>query len=504
MSVSPSDAGAAPVVLSLAGVTKRFGAMTALDGIAFDLRAGEVHCLAGENGCGKSTLIKIINGVYTPEAGAQIALHGQAPQARLTPAQARAAGIHVIWQDLALFPHLSVAENIGYDRFVARPFAAPDRRALAEGARAALARLGLDLDPATALGDLPIAQRQLVAIARVLAADARIVFMDEPTASLTRSEVGQLLEAVRRMTADGIAVVFVSHRLAEVIDIADRVTVLRDGRLVGTYPAEGMTQSRLTTLMTGRALTDELRAPAHFDTPVLTVEGLTRAGEFHGIDLTLHKGEIVGLTGLLGSGRTELALCLFGMTRPDAGRILIDGIPQDFRSNRDAIRAGLAYVSEDRLNLGLIQPQSIADNAAMADLPRLGSRGWLSPATITGLARDWVGRLAVKAQDVGLPVNSLSGGNQQRIVLSKWLATDPRVLILDAPTVGVDVGAKAGIFRIVRELADQGMAILVISDEAGEVRVNCDRILILRDGRLSGELDPRTTTDTAIEEAAHG
>ena len=316
-------------------------------------------------------------------------------------------------------------------------------------------------------------------------------------------KVAGLLAAVRRMTADGIAVVFVSHRLAEVLDIANRVSVLRDGKMVGTYPAQGMTQTRLTTLMTGRELTTAPRSPAVFDTPVLSVEGLSRDGEFNDITLTLHEGEILGLTGLLGSGRTELALTLFGMTQPDRGTIHIDGVAQRFGSNRDAIRAGLAYVSEDRLNLGLIQTQSIADNAAMADLPRLGHRAWLSPGAITRLARDWVGRLAIKAHDVALPVNSLSGGNQQRVVLAKWLATNPRVLILDAPTVGVDVGAKEGIFRIVRELADQGMAILVISDEASELRLNCDRILVLREGRITRTLDPHQVTETQIEEAAH-
>lgn len=495
MSVTP--------VLSLAHVSKRFGSLTALDDVAFDLMPGEVHCLAGENGCGKSTLIKIINGVHAPEAGATITLQDGIPRPRLTPAQARAAGIHVIWQDLALFPDLSVAENVGYDTFVARPLSPPRPAALAEQARAALARLGLSIDPATRLGDLPIAQRQLVAIARVLAADARIVFMDEPTASLTRAEVAGLLAAVRRMTADGIAVVFVSHRLAEVLDIANRVSVLRDGKMVGTYPAQGMTQTRLTTLMTGRELTTAPRSPAVFDIPVLSVEGLSRDGEFNDITLTLHEGEILGLTGLLGSGRTELALTLFGMTQPNRGTIRIDGVAQRFGSNRDAIRAGLAYVSEDRLNLGLIQTQSIADNAAMADLPRLGHRAWLAPGAITRLARDWVDRLSIKAHDVALPVNSLSGGNQQRVVLAKWLATNPRVLILDAPTVGVDVGAKEGIFRIVRELADQGMAILVISDEASELRLNCDRILVLREGRITRTLDPHQVTETQIEEAAH-
>lgn len=488
-------------VLSLTDVSKRFGALQALSGVSFTLNAGEVHCLAGENGCGKSTLIKIINGVHAPEPGAKIAVMGGEERSHLTTAQARAAGIHVIWQDLALFPHLTVAENIGYDAFVAHPLKKPGRKALNEQALRALGRLGLSIAPDRLLGDLQIAERQLVAIARVLAADARIVFMDEPTASLSGLEVARLLDAVRRMTDDGIAVVFVSHRLTEVLDIADRVTVIRDGRVVGVYPAQDMTQARLTTLMTGNELNDELRTPRVFDQSALSVRGLTRRDEYRGIDLDLNRGEIVGLAGIMGSGRTELALSLFGMTRPDAGTITLNGKPVRFRSNRDAIRAGIAYVSEDRLNLGLIQVQSIADNTAMARLPHLGSRFWLSPGSITELARDWIGRLSIKAHDPSLPVNSLSGGNQQRIVLSKWLATKPGVLILDAPTVGVDVGAKAGIFRIVRELADEGMSILVISDEASELRVNCDRVLMMRGGRLTGQIDPQTVTDRQIEDA---
>lgn len=491
-------------VLSLSGLSKHFGPLQALNSVAFDLEPGEVHCLAGENGCGKSTLIKIVTGVYQPDPGATITLMGQTGD-RVTPAQARAAGVAVIWQDLALFPDLSVAENIGFDSFTATPLAPPRKRALEANAVAAMERLGVRINPTARLGDLSIAQRQLVAIARVLAADARIVFMDEPTASLTRAETAHLLAAVRNMQAEGIAVVFVSHRLAEVLDIADRVTVIRDGAVVGTYPADGMTQRRLGELMTGQDITPALRPAAVFSKPVLELRSLSREGEYQDISLTLHQGEILGLTGLLGSGRTELALSVFGMTRPDSGEIYLDGKPVRFTSNRQAIAAGIAYVSEDRLNLGLIQPRSIRDNAAMAVSERLDPSGlWLDPRKITRLAQDWVSRLKTKASDVFLPVSTLSGGNQQRVVLGKWLATDPRVLILDAPTVGVDIGARAGIFRVVSELAAQGMAILMISDEASEVHENCDRVLVMREGRIIARHIPQQASEAALEEAING
>ncbi|MCX7890245.1 MAG: sugar ABC transporter ATP-binding protein [Rhodobacteraceae bacterium] len=500
----PSPA-AAPPAIRLRNVSKTFGGVRALDGVDFEVAAGEVHCLAGENGCGKSTLIKIVTGVYAPEPGAGIALFGQDFPA-VTPEAARRAGIAVIWQDLALFPEMSVAENIAVETLLGARPRLVRHGAFREVAGRALAALGVALDLEARLRTLPIAERQMVAIARALSHDARLIFMDEPTASLTQSETDRLLGVVRRLSADGVSVVFVSHRLAEVLEIANRVTVLRDGRLVGVFPAAGLTQSRLTELMTGKtfdkavAATDRSAAPA-----VLEVKGLSRAGEFRDISFDIRAGEVVGLTGLIGAGRTELGHALFGMTRPDSGTIRLNGRTLALRSNRDAIAAGIAYVSEDRLSLGLIQPQSIADNTVITVLRRIsGPHGLISPAARDATVAHWIGELAIKIGQPSDPVSTLSGGNQQRVVLAKWLATEPKLLILDSPTVGVDVGARAGIFRIVRDLAARGLAILMISDEVPEVYFNADRVLHMADGRIVGSWDPRRAALTEIEAAVYG
>ncbi|WP_062227930.1 sugar ABC transporter ATP-binding protein [Aureimonas frigidaquae] len=499
----PGQPGA-PALIDLRHVSKRFGGVQALSDVAFDVAPGEVLCLAGENGCGKSTLIKIISGVYRPEPGAKMLFDGR-PVDGLTPAMARAMGIQVIWQDLALFPEMTVAENIAFEGNLGGGPRLVHYGAMRERATQILSRLGVDIPLEQPVKRLSIARRQLVAIARALVADARLVFMDEPTASLSRAETDALLSIVRRLSAQGIAVVFVSHRLAEVLDVCSRVTVLRDGRLVGTYRTRGMTQTRLTELMTGRNFDACVHAPvARSGTPVLAVEGLSRQGEYRGIDLSIMPGEIVGLTGRLGAGRTELALTLFGMNRPDRGRILMDGRPLALRSNRDAIAAGIAYVSEDRLSLGLVQPQPIGDNIVVSVLDKVLDRlGLLSAPRRRALVDHWIGRLRVKIGHPQDPVSTLSGGNQQRIVLAKWLATGPRLLILDSPTVGVDVGARAGIFEIVRELAAEGMAILLISDEIPEVYFNADRILHMRDGAIIGQYVPNETRMDDIEEAVH-
>lgn len=489
-----------PAALRLRNVSKTFGGVKALQSVEFEVRPGEVHCLAGENGCGKSTLIKIVTGVYTPDPGAEIELFGERVAA-ISPTRARALGIAVIWQDLALFPHMTVAENIAFDEMVGLlPRLNLGRRHRAE-AQAVLDRLGVRLDLDARLLDLPIADRQVVAIARALMGEARLVFMDEPTASLTQSETDALLTVVRTLSDQGIAVVFVSHRLAEVIDISERVTVLRDGKHVGVFPTEGMTQFRLGELMTGTLYEHTISARDRSDgTPVLELAGLTRHGEFEDITLTIREGEVVGLTGLIGSGRTELAHALIGMRQPDAGEVRLQGAPVRLHSIRDAIARGVAYVSEDRLSLGLIQPQSISDNTAISVLDRiLGGLGLISPSRQSELVRHWISELAVK---IGRPedaVSTLSGGNQQRVVLAKWLATEPRLLILDSPTVGVDVGARAGIFRIVRRLADEGLAILLISDEVTEVVFNADRVLHMADGRIVGEYDPTSTSVPDLE-----
>jgi simple sugar transport system ATP-binding protein len=501
----PSSPSALPPAIRLAHVTKTFGGVRALNDVTFEVAAGEVHCLAGENGCGKSTLIKIITGVYLPEPGAEIALFGQR-MTSITPEAARRAGIAVIWQDLALFPEMSVAENIAFETLLGGRPRGVRHGSLRKVAAEALGRLDVSLNLDARLKTLPIAERQMVAIARALSQDARLIFMDEPTASLTQTETDALLAVVRTIAARGVSVVFVSHRLAEVLDIASRVTVLRDGKLVGVYPTAGMTQSRLTELMTGKTFDTAVAAvDRSAAAPVLEVAGLTRTGEYSDVTLTIRAGEVLGLTGLIGAGRTELGLTLFGMTRADAGRVRLNGRDLHMRSNRDAVAAGIAYVSEDRLSLGLNQPQSIADNTVMTVLDRItGANGLISRRAKDDLVRHWISDLAVKIGQPTDAVSTLSGGNQQRIVLAKWLATEPKLLILDSPTVGVDVGARAGIFRIVRALADKGLAILMISDEVPEVYFNADRVLHMAHGRIVGEHDPRATTMQALEEAVYG
>ncbi|SHO66800.1 simple sugar transport system ATP-binding protein [Pseudoxanthobacter soli DSM 19599] len=486
--------------LRLSGVTKRFGGVLALQGIDWDVRAGEVHCLVGENGCGKSTLIKTVAGVHPPTEGS-VEIEGK-PVLPLTPARARALGIQVIFQDLSLFPNLSVAENIAVESHlegVVRPVSYAGMRALAERV---LQRLDFTLDPTALVGDLSVAERQIVAICRGLAASARLIFMDEPTASLTRAEVDRLLAIVARLKRDGIAVVFVSHRLDEVVEIAERVTVMRDGRKVGTWPVGEVDQRRIANLMTGLDIShtvvarDMSAAP-----PLLEVKNLSRAGEYADVSFTLRRGEVLGITGLLGAGRTELALSLFGMTRPESGTIALEGRTLAFKSNRDAVDAGIAYVSEDRLSLGVILRQSISDNIILAVMNDLRGRfGLIPPARRRKLAQDWVDRLSIKIGGLDKAVGTLSGGNQQRVVLAKWLAAHPKVLILDSPTVGVDIKNKKGIYDVVADLARQGVGVIVISDEVSEIFATCDRVLHMRAGRIVEEAIPGRIDEHALEE----
>jgi simple sugar transport system ATP-binding protein len=491
-------------LLSLSNISKRFGGTLALDSIDWSLAPGEVHCLVGENGSGKSTLIKILSGVHAPDPGGSIEINGVRHLA-LSPHQAKALGVQVIFQDLSLFPSLTVAENIAIDFELSSPLKPPPRRAMRTAAKEALTRLGAELPLDALVGTLSIAQRQIVAICRGIVADARILFMDEPTASLTKREVDLLLAAVRKLKAEGVSIVFVSHRLEEVVEIAEHVTVLRDGRKVGTFPAAEIDDHRIAELMTGEDIEQTLAArPLAQARPVLEVRGATRVGEFEGISFTLHEGEILGLIGLLGAGRTELALALFGMSKLNRGEILIEGRSLGSGSVRNTIAAGVAYVSEDRLSLGVNIRQSVADNIAVAVLDRLARRFGLVPFTQrAALAKSWVSRLNIRAASVEAACQTLSGGNQQRVAIAKWLATKPKVLILDGPTIGVDIRNKAGIHETIRSLARAGMAILLISDEASEVYFNCDRVLHMRDGRIVGEFTPGVVSETALSEALY-
>ena len=498
--LKPSQKSDPELVISLKNVSKTFGGVKALKQVSFYVKPGEVHCLAGENGCGKSTLIKIISGVYTPDPGAKLQILGQEVQS-ITPAKARALGISVIWQDLSLFPHMSVAENISIDEVVGLKPRLVRNNASRLRVEAILNQLNVELDLDETLQSLPIAQRQIVAIARALMCDAKLIFMDEPTSSLTQSETKILLGIVQKLATNGVAVVFVSHRLAEVLAISSQVTVLRDGNLVGVFSTKGMTQTKLAELMTNQKIVSEVNAKNDLTTePILELENLTRHNEFSNISFSIKKGEILGLTGLIGAGRTELAHALIGMSMPSSGIIQLNGNPVQFRSIRDAIASGVAYVSEDRLSLGLVQPQAIGDNIISTVLNRiLNATKLISTSKKNSLVSHWIEELAIRIGKPEDAVSTLSGGNQQRVVLAKWLAIEPKLMILDSPTVGVDVGARAGIYKIVRSLADQGMGILLISDEVQEVHFNCDRVLTMVNGTISREHNPVVDTVDQLE-----
>lgn len=492
-------------LITLHNLSKTFGLNKALDNINLTLEKGEVHCLAGTNGCGKSTLIKIISGVYTPDDGAEIGLDGNR-WSKLTPEMARELGVQVIYQDLALFPNLSVAENIAFElnmQGMLRPY---HSSRLKRKAAEILDELNFMIDLDAKVESLPIAQRQQVAICRALVADARLVIMDEPTASLTRAEVNKLLRTVHYLKSKGITVVFVSHRLDEVREISDRVTVIRDGRMIGTYPAVEMTSLRLTELMTGVKV-QHCRKVTNTSTDKVLLEliGFSRTNQYQDVSLTIREGEVVGLCGLLGSGRTELALSLFGITRPERGEMRLEDRTVRFRNHLEAIRAGIAYVSEDRLTLGMVQEQSVADNAVLTILDRLRGRFHLvNEYRKLKIVHEWIHKLDIRVADPLNPIGTLSGGNQQKVVLAKWILTQPKLLILDAPTVGVDVGAKDAIYQLIHQLAAEKIAILLISDEIPEVYYNCDRVLHFHKGRVVNEINPALVTEEYMAEVING
>ncbi|MHC2287767.1 sugar ABC transporter ATP-binding protein [Bradyrhizobium barranii] len=486
--------------LEMSGISKRFGGVHALRDVDLTLEVGEVHCLVGENGSGKSTLIKIISGVEAPEPGGRIVISGK-EYPRLSPVYSTHCGIQVIYQDLSLFSNLTVVENIAMAHHLGGVHTVnwSSMRAIA---MATMAKVGIEVDPETKVSELSIAGRQLVAICRALAADAKLLIMDEPTASLTRHEVNTLIKLVSDLKRSGICVVFVSHRLDEVLEIAERVTVLRDGAKVGTFAAATIDGSKLSHLMTGKAF--EYQKQFAVGAVVLEVQGLGRDGDYDDVSLQLRAGEVVGLTGLLGSGRTELALSLFGMNPPDRGTMALDGHRIALNTNADAIRRGIAYVSEDRLTLGLILDQSITSNVTLTVLERLaGAFGLIGARARQSHVARWVAELGIKVSDPNNPVKTLSGGNQQRIVLAKWMATNPRVLILDSPTVGVDIRAKDGIYEIIRRLAREGVAVLMISDEIPEVLYHSHRVLVMREGRLTADVMAADTSEDALRQAVN-
>ncbi len=478
-------------LITMRNVSKTYAGTLALTKVDFALERGVHHCLVGENGSGKSTLIKILSGVVTPDPGAEITVDG-ATYSRLDAETALALGVRVIYQDLALFPNLSVKENIAFQAYSESRSPLVNRREIASHARRALDILHVDIDPDRLTGSLSIAEQQLVEIARSMIGRLRLLILDEPTASLTRKEVNALFAALERLRERDVTTMFVSHKLNEVFEIAEKVTVLRDGNKVGEYLPSELDNDKLVFLMTGHRLTAEKpKAPARQGDVLLELRSLCKAGNYRDVSLTLRKGEILGITGLLGSGRTELALSIFGMNKPDSGEILVEGRKATITSNTRALALGIGLVPENRLAQGLIASQSILDNLSLAVLGKFLNRvGLLNEKRRRAEAAMWGKELSIKLSELQAAVKTLSGGNQQKVVLGKWLATKPKVLILDEPTIGIDVLAKNGVHELIQELANAGMGIILISDEIQEVLANSHRVIVMQNGRIVHELVP--------------
>ena len=496
------DASERPPILEIRGVSKRFGSTQALDDVSLALRPGEIHALLGENGAGKSTLIKIMTGVEQPDAG-----HMAVDGVEVLPGNALHAqdlGIAAIYQEPMSFPDLSVAENIFIShRDRGRVI---DRRRMRRDAEAILGRLGVHLDVSEPARGLTLAEQQTVEIAKALSLRVRVLIMDEPTASLSAHEVRRLFGIVESLRRDGVAILFISHRIEEVFQIADRVTVLRDGRWVSTRPRSELTPSIAIREMVGRTMSAFFqRTPVRAGDVVLEVRGLGRDGAFEGVSFSLRAGEVLGFAGLVGARRTDVGLALFGIAPSDTGEILLDGVPVRIRHPQDALRRQIAYSTEDRRQLGLVFPLSIAANISLPTLRRYLSRvGLVQRAAEEEAAERYKDRLKIRAHSVRSPVWTLSGGNQQKVVLSKWLDTHPRVLILDEPTRGIDVGSKAEVHQIIDELAHEGIAIILISSDLPEVLATSDRILVMREGRQMAIFDHDEATAERVLAAAMG
>jgi rhamnose transport system ATP-binding protein len=488
-------------VLRLENVSKAFPGVQALDRVDFEVRAGEVHALLGENGAGKSTLIKIVSGVYQPDAGT-ILIDGQ--EVRLaTPSEAQRTGIATIYQELLLFPELSVAENIFLGHAPRTALGTIDWGAMGARARELLASLEIrDLDVLRPVGTLSVGNRQRVEIAKALSQNARILIMDEPTAALSEADVLHLFRIVRLLRERGVGIVYISHRLEEVFELADRVTVLRDGQFVGTRAVAQSSPDELITMMVGRTI-DNLfpKLPAAIGAPVLEARGLSGRPSFHEVSMAVRAGEIVGLAGLVGSGRSELAQAIFGIQPPESGELLLDGRPVRIGSPGEARRHGIAYVPEDRGSQGLIRPMRLRENISLAVLRQVAHGPFIDRRAETALAQKSIRQFNVRASGPEQVVAKLSGGNQQKVVLSKWLASEPRVLIMDEPTRGIDIGAKSEIHRLMSGLAQAGLAILMISSELPEIMGMSDRILVMREGTIVAEFAREGATQEAIAAA---
>jgi rhamnose transport system ATP-binding protein len=498
------EAAAPGALLEVRGLEKSFPGVRALSGVSFDVMPGEVHALLGENGAGKSTLIKIVSGVFKPDAGS-IRVDGKDVTFDL-PDDARRAGIATIYQELLLFPELTVAENIFMGHAPRAGLGRLDWRAMRDRTEELLASLEIhDLPAESIVGALSVGNRQRVEILRALSYKARLLIMDEPTAALTEHDVLRLFNIVRLLKSRGVGIIYISHRMDEIFTIADRVSVLRDGAQVGTRRVADTNSGELVQMMVGRRIENLFpKVTVPIGAPVLEVRNLVRRPMTKGVSITVRAGEIVGLAGLVGSGRSELALTIFGVTPAESGEILLEGEPVSIRSPGAARALRLAMVPEDRGAQGLVRPMSVVQNFSLAGLSRLSHLGFIDRGAERTMANEGVARFSVRTSSLDQVAGRLSGGNQQKIVLGKWLANNPRLIILDEPTRGIDVGAKAEIHRLMGELAAKGLAILMISSELPEVLGMSDRVLVMREGRIVAEFDRAAATPEAVGAAMMG
>lgn len=479
-------------------IWKSFAGVQALKGVSFDLRCGEVHALVGENGAGKSTLIKVITGAVEPDDGT-LTIHGESI-GRLTPSHAKALGVAAIYQQPSLFPDLTVAENIALAVESKRVWRRVDWKERVKLARSLLLRAGASFDPMRIAKTLSMPEQQIVEIAKAIGADAKIVIMDEPTASLTESEAKSLFQVIGNLRAQGAGIIYISHRLEEITAIADRVTVLRDGEAVDTLPVEEADRAKLIDLMAGRPITAVFpKRPVPIGEEILQLRALgSKAAGIRDISFSLRRGEILGIAGLIGSGRTQLAETIFGLTPADSGEIRIAGAAVQIDSPRAAIASGIGYVPEDRRQHGIVLEMPIFANTSLANLGRVSRYGWVRHREERELAEKYMGQLRVKAPSPYVRAGTLSGGNQQKIALARWLAIRPRVLILDEPTQGVDVGSKSEIHSLMMDLAGQGVGIVMISSELPEILGMSDRIAVMRAGRIAGIVIREEATQAKI------
>ena len=474
-------------ILSASNISKSFIGVRALNNIDITINAGEIHCLAGENGCGKSTLVKCISGVYTPDEGT-IQIEGQTCGS-MTPIEAMNHGIQVIYQDLSLFQHMTVAENIAISKLKFENTKIINWKTIKAIAKEQLDKIGVTMDLDETVGEISMANKQMVAICRALAQNAKILFMDEPTTALTKTEVSHLMKVMLELKKKGLAIVFISHKLDEVFEVADKITIFRNGNKIGDFNSSDLDEKSLSYYMTGR----EIEYPRYHrtykdNTPILSVEHLTRKGQYEDMSLTVRPRDIIGLTGLLGSGRTELAMSLFGLNKTQAGVIKVNGKEVDINSPMVAKKYGIALLPEDRSREGLFIERKIKENISAPIIDTICKKGIVNRKKENEIAEKYVEELKVRTPSIETVVGTLSGGNQQKVVISKWIATSPKVFIMDTPTVGIDIGSKAEIYEQIHKFADEGMAIILISDEIQEVMANCNRVLVMAHGKCVVEL----------------